>query len=195
MAQSLYKIAEQCQNILGKGTIQSLVASVVDAYAAQIKREWYENRADSVAEIDGVFLVPFKDLEPLLDLDTDMYYIVNPSSYLRLPQEGGINYVGFSLGQKKAFAKISAGGVTLWNGLKASVLGGAQTYYVEGPRTYFPKMTSVTAGKIMVRYVCALDNIDPETDLNIPPDVASAIIDMVVAKYSSKPPVVPENLN
>lgn len=195
MVNSLYSLAEQSRIILGKGDMQSIIASVIDGYASIAKRSWYENRAEGVSEIDGVFLVPFKNITPILDLSTDMYYIVNPSSYLLLPNGLGINYVGFSKGQTKPFVQIPSAGVGLWSNLKAYALGGSQTYFVEGIRTYFPKMTNTTNGQIMMRYAIAFDQMDVEQDLQIPPNIANEIIDIVVAKFSPKPPVVPEKLN
>lgn len=195
MVNSIYSLAEQSRIILGKGDMQSIIASVVDVYGSLAQKNWYENRADGVSEVDGVFLVPFKNITPILDLSTDMYYIVNPSSYLRLPNEMGINYVGFSKGQTKPFVRISAGSIGIWSSLKAYALGGSQIYFIEGIRTYFPKMTSSTNGDIMVRYAIAFDQIDVEADLQIPPNIANEIVDMVVAKFSIKTPVVPEKLN
>ena len=40
---SLFKIAEKCQVLLGKGDIQSLISSVKDAYATVVQKEFYEN--------------------------------------------------------------------------------------------------------------------------------------------------------
>lgn len=196
MANTLYSLAEQCNSILGdKVDLQTLIAAVGNAYADVVKKEWYENKASDVSEVDGIFLVAFKDVVPALDPSTDMYYIVNPSSYMRLPNEMGINYVGFAKGQTSGFVRISAGSIGQWAGLKANALAGLQTYFIEGTKTYFPKMTDTTNGNIMLRYAVALDLTDPEADLQIPPNVAGAIIEMVVGKYTSKPPIVPENLN
>lgn len=191
---SIYKLAEKARSILDKVAIEILVDECKNCYGLAIKKEWYENKADGVGEVDGVFLVPFKDLTPILDLSTDCYYIVNPSSYLRLPCEYGVNYVGFAKGQTSGFVRISAGSQSMWANLKANVLGGNQTYFIEGNRTYFPKMTNTSNGDIMVRYVAALDQIDPEQDLNIPPDMQAVVVDMVVAKFQPKPEVKPETL-
>lgn len=191
--QSLYKIAEQCRVILSKGDTQSLIASVIDAYGVVAKKQFYENKAEGISEVDGVFLTAFNDIVPVLDITNDRYYIVNPSSYIRLPLEMGISFVGFPKG--RGFVRISSGNADLWSTIKAGALGGIQTYYIEGTKTYFPKMTNTTNGNIKVIYAVALDNIDPEADLNIPPDIASQIVDMVVAKYSPKPAVTPETLN
>lgn len=193
MASSLLKLAEQCRVILAKGDIQSLIASVIDAYGSIAKKEWYENKADSVNEVDGVFLAAFKDIAPELDLSNDMYYIINPSSYLRLPLELGVQYVGFTKG--RGFVKITMGSSDIWSSIKAGCLGGSQTYYIEGNRTYFPKMTNLTNSNIKVVYAVALDNMDVEADLNIPPNIADQIVNMVVTKYMNKPVVVPEKLN
>lgn len=195
MVNSLYSLAEKSRIILGKGDMQSIIASVIDVYATIAKKSWYESKAEGVSEVDGVFLVPFKNITPILDITTDMYYIKNPSSYLLLPNGLGINYVGFSKGQTKPFVPIGASSLGMWTNLKSYALGGSQTYFVEGIKTYFPKMTNTTNGDIMVRYAIAFDQMDVEQDLQIPPNIANEIVDMVVQKFAGKTPVISENLN
>ena len=195
MPSSLLKIAEQCRVILNKGDTQSLIASVIDVYGALVKKEWYENKQDSCGEVDGVFISTFKNNIPILDIDTDYYYIIIPSSYLRLPHEMGINFIGFAKNQSHGFIRINAGSIPMWANLKAGILGGGQTYFVEGNRMYFPKMTTLTNNPVMLKLSLALDTTDVEADLNIPPSLADQIVNMVVQKYMVKEPVVPEKLN
>lgn len=195
--QTLLKLAEQCKNILGKGDTQAYIASVIDAYGSVAKKEFYENKQDGVAEVDGVFIYTFgkaDKLVPVLDVDTDMYYIWIPSSSLRLPHEMGINQVSAMKGQKDPFVRITAGSLGIWENLKANAFGGRQTYMVEGTKMYFPKMTSDTVTDILLKMAIALDTVDVEETLNIPPSVADAIVSMVIAKFAGKPDLKPENL-
>jgi len=194
MATSIFMLAEKARDILGKGDIQAIISACVDSYAVVVKQSWYENKQDGINEVDGVFQYTFKNIVPEVDLDTDFYYIVIPSSYVRLPHEAGINAVSFMKQQDKPFVRINSGSVGIWANLKANIMGGAQTYYVEGIRMYFPKMTSVSNGNILLKLAIALDAVDVEEVLNIPPDMASAIVDMVVAKYQPKPEVKPDTL-
>lgn len=188
---SLNKISEQIKYILGAGDIQPILASVIDAYSSAVKKEWYENVQDGSYEVDGAFISTMgKDgsLSPVLDTATNMYYIEIPSSYLRLPSQRGINYVGFLLGQTKEFIMLGSGSVSMWSGLKSSVLGGSQTYFVEGTQMYFPKMTSTTNGNIMLKLAIALDKTDVDEELNIPRSTIDNIVNMVVAKFASRKP-------
>ena len=190
---SLYKIAEKCILIVPKVPIQALLSSVVDVYASMAKKEWYENKADGVSEVDGTFIYTFGKSSPLVpevDTDTDLYYITIPSSYLRLPHEMGINNVSFMKEQNYPFVRITSTG--LWNNLKANVF--KQTYMVEGNRLYFPKMTSVNKGNILLKMAIALDTADVDQQLNIPPNMVDEIVNIVVAKYQPKEPKTPENL-
>lgn len=190
---SLYKIAEKCILIVPKIPIQALLSSVVDVYASMAKKEWYENKADGVSEVDGTFIYTFGKSSPLVpevDTDTDLYYITIPSSYLRLPHEMGINSVSFMKEQNYPFVRITSTG--LWNNLKANVF--KQTYMVEGNRLYFPKMTSVNKGNILLKMAIALDTADVDQQLNIPPNMVDEIVNIVVAKYQPKEPKTPENL-
>ena len=190
---SLYKIAEKCILIVPKVPIQALLSSVVDVYASMAKKEWYENKADGVSEVDGTFIYTFGKSSPLVpevDTDTDLYYITIPSSYLRLPHEMGINNVSFMKEQNFPFVRITSTG--LWNNLKSNVF--KQTYMVEGNRLYFPKMTSVNKGNILLKMAIALDTADVDQQLNIPPNMVDEIVNIVVAKYQPKKPKTPENL-
>jgi hypothetical protein len=193
MASSLYKIAEQVCEITGRyGDIQAVISSVVDSYSSQVKKEFYENRADGCQEVDGIFLYTFGKTElltPSVELSTDMYYIVIPSSFLRLPHEMGINAVSFIKGQTSSFVRVGAGGLDMWSRLKSNIFGGRQTYYVEGTQMYFPKMTSLTNGNILLKLAIALDAVDVDEELNIPRSVIDNIVMAVVAKFQSKPPV------
>ena len=190
---SLYKIAEKCILIVPKVPIQALLSSVVDVYASMSKKEWYENKADGVSEVDGTFIYTFGKSSPLVqevDTDKDLYYITIPSSYLRLPHEMGINSVSFMKEQNYPFVRITSTG--LWNNLKSNVF--KQTYMVEGNRLYFPKMTSVNKGNILLKMAIALDTADVDQQLNIPPNMVDEIVNIVVAKYQPKEPKTPENL-
>lgn len=198
MSVSIYKIAEQARGILGKGDMQSLIASVIDVYGSLVKKEWYENKAADCAEIDGVFLTTFgrkESLTPALDISTDMYYIIIPSSYARLPYEMGINMVSYVKGQTGEFVRVGSASLSMWNNLKASVLGGRQTYFIEGIRMYFPKMAAFNVADILLKMTIALDTTNEEEDLNIPPNVVDLIVNGVIAKFSPKPELTPENLN
>lgn len=190
---SLYKIAEKCLLIVPKVPVQALLSSVIDVYASLAKKEWYENKADGVSEVDGNFLYTFGKSSPLVpevDTDTELYYITIPSAYLRLPHEMGINTVSFMKEQNYPFVRVASMG--LWNNLKANVF--KQTYMVEGNRLYFPKMTSVNKGNILLKMAIALDTADVDQQLNIPPNMVDEIVNIVVAKYQPKEPKTPENL-
>lgn len=186
---SLYKISEQVKYLIGAGDIQPILASVIDAYSAAVKKEWYENKADGYAEVDGAFIYTYgKDepLTPILDLSTDMYYIVIPSSYLRLPGEYGINYVGYIKGQTKPFVRLGSGSYGMWSNLKSFCLGGAEKYFTEGIQMFFPTMTNMTNGNIMLKLAIALDDVDVDEELNIPRSVVDTIVNIVAAKFAPR---------
>ena len=191
MEMTLFKIAELCKVRLTSGDLQSMIPSVVNAYATVVKNEWYENRADGVNEVDGEFIYSFgkkPKITSVKDDDLNMYYIVLPSSYLRLPHEMGINLI-CCLGHPDAgFIRIGGGSLGMWLGLKASVLGGNQTYFIENNKVFFPKMKVPT--DIYLKLAIALDceGVDVDETLNIAPNIVDKIVDLVVAKYQQKPP-------
>lgn len=192
---SLFKLSEQCKSILGKGSYQELIEAVKQAYSSVVKLQFYENKQDGIAEVDGQFIFTFGKetaLTPVLDVLTDKYYITIPSSYLRLPHEMGINQVSFIQG--KPFARIGTGSIGMWSNLKAFALGGLQVYAVEGFRMYFPKMTAENKGDILLKMVIALDTSDADAELNISPDMADQIVNMVAQKYSPKEKEISDKL-
>jgi len=190
---SLFKLAEQCRSALGgKGSIQDYIALVIDAYSALIKKEWYENRADGVSEVDGAFLYSFPPATPELDSVSGQYFIVLPSSFLRLPHEMGVVFIGFPKGG--GFVRVTAGSSSMYQGLKSFIMGSNQTYFIEGVRIYFPKMTNMTNGPIACKLAIAYDNVDVDEELDIPRSIISQVIQSVVQVYAPTPPNVQEKI-
>lgn len=185
MGVTLYKVAEQIKNRLKKGAVQIYISDVVDAYSALVKKEWYENMKSDDREIDGAFVYTFPPMTPELDEVYKKYYISVPSTYLRLPNEMGIIYIGFP---DSAFIRVTSGSAGMYDGLKSDIMGGYQTYYSEGMKFYFPKMTQLTQGDVVCKLACAYDNVSPDEELNLSRSVISELIDIVVARYTQTPP-------
>jgi hypothetical protein len=188
---SLYKLSEQAIRILDKGEPQEIIELVKEAYAQVAKLNFYENKASDDGGVDGVFVYSFRDLIPLYDSGLDLHYIDFPSTYLALPHSFGIKQVSRMKGQNDPFAILPNGSTGLFAGLKSGVLGGVDTCYPENKRLYLPTSKDCP---ILLKLAIALDTIDVYEELNIPPNIASAIIDMVIAKYAPKPVVTPDNL-
>ena len=181
MLTSLYQIAEQCKLITEKRvSVQALTFAVKDAYAQIAKKQWYANMAEDSGELNGSFLYTFKSVEPILDCDTDMYYIMIPSSYLELPHQLGVNWVSY-MKDRTSFVLTSNWGI--FSNLKSAIMGGRQVYSIENSRMWFPKMDQNSVGPLLLKLAIALDNVEPEDELNIAPNIVSDIIAMVVAPY------------
>jgi hypothetical protein len=184
MAVSLYKIAEQCRVILEKRvSIQVLIPAVVNAYGSVAKKQWYENTSQDTQEIDGSFVSTFTSLEPVLDCDRDIYYIVLPSTYLILPHEIGVVWVSL-MKDKTSWVRVQNWGI--FNNLKSAVMGGRGVYEIEGTKMLFPKMTQDTKGPVLLKLAIAYDAIDPYEGLNIGPNIVNDIILMATAPYMNK---------
>ncbi len=188
---SLYKISEQCIRLLGKGEPQEIIELVKEAYAYVAKINFFENKAADDGSVDGAFVYTFKDQMPVFDDSLDLWYIPFPSTYLALPHSFGIKQVSKMKGQNKPFVILKNGTNGILFGLKANVMGGNDTCYPENSRLYLPTSKDCP---ILLKLAIALDQIDVYEDLNIAPNIASAIIDLVVAKYAPKPVVTPDNL-
>ena len=189
---SFFKIAEQCRVLLDKGAIQDYISSCVDAYSLIAKKEWYENKAEGVSEIDGSFVYTFAPEIPELDETRGEYYLTLQSSYLRLPHEMGIVFIGYP--KSSGFVRITSGSSSMYDGLKSDIMGGNQTYYIDGMRAYFPKMKPLNVGGIQCRLAIAYDAVNPDEQLNIPRSMITQIIDMVVAKYAPQPQSIEEKI-
>lgn len=194
MKTSIYKLAEQIQFLLGKGEFQEIAESVKQAYASVAKMQFYENKQDGVSDINGSFVYTFKSNTPVLDTDLDLYYIDVPSTYLELPHEFGINQVSFMKGQDTPFVRFTSSMGGMFAGLKANALGGNQVYYVENSRMYFPKFNNNIKGDVLLKLAIALDDVDIDEELNIPPNVADQIIQAVLQRYAPKEEKKPDTL-
>jgi hypothetical protein len=191
MVSSIFRIAEQVQEEHPDRVIQVCIAAVLDCFGTVTKQLWYEGKQDGVVEVDGSLIFTFGKESPLIpavDVNTDLYYIVIPSSSVALPGGYGINQVSYLKGQTFPFAMINAGSMSMWNSIKASVLGGRQTYFVEGTKMYFPKMTAANTQNILLKLVLGLTNVDVRAELNIPPDMINQIIAMVGQKFAGPVP-------
>ncbi len=190
MYSSIYRIAEQVREEHGDRDIQVCIAAVLDCFGTVAKQSFYENKQDGVNDIDGSLIFTFgktTPLTPVVDVSADLYYIVVPSSSVSLPGGYGIVQVSYLKGQTFPFMMISAGSQSIWNSIKAGVLGGHQTYYVEGTKMFFPKMTAANTQDILLKLVLALKDVDVRAELNIPPDMISQIVQMVNQKFANPP--------
>jgi hypothetical protein len=197
---TLVNLAEQCFAILKKGTIQEYIQAVKNAYGTIVKKHWYEAKADGVDEVNGSFIVTFKDIKPELDVHTNKYYIIIPSSYLELPNQMGVNHISFMNGQDMPFALLPSGISGLLTNLKAFAMGGNQLAEIEGNRMYFPKMKSVDVNVrdevrgLLLKLSVAFDGYDDDAQLNISPTISDEIVSIVVEKYQAKEKGLTNNL-
>lgn len=192
---SLYNIAEQIVSVIGsdRSEYQSIIAAIKNAYAQICFKSWTLGKQESVSEVGGQYLYTFAPIEPQLDITTDRYYIILPSSYVNIPYDMGINSVSYTRGLDKPFVRMATGMTGLFAGLKSAVMGNHQTYEVEGNKMFFPKMTTSNKSDLMLRLAIAFSD-DVDEELSISPNDAADIVAMVVAQYSKTPQVRPDTL-
>lgn len=181
-------MAEQVQSSIGRGELQELIEAVRQSYASAVKLLWYENKKAELSEIDGAFVYSFKNLVPALDSDTGYYQIEIPSTYIALPHEMGVVSVSYMKSQNRPFVRIANGALGLFANLKSFVMGGNQVYFVDQKYMVFPKMTGLQVGNILLKLAVAVDTVDPEEEMNIPPNIQDQIVQMVIQKFNPKPP-------
>jgi len=183
---SIYKISEQIIALMAKGEPEEIIQAIRECYATAAKLAWYEGKQNDLSEMDGAFIYSFKNLNPVKDEEVDMWYIDIPSTYVGLPHEMGINQVSYMKGQDSAFVRIGAAGWGIYSGLKSSTMGGLQVYQTENTKMYFPKMTDLEVGPILLKLSVALDAIDVDEEINIPGNIVDTIIGMVLQRYGAK---------
>jgi hypothetical protein len=192
---SLYNLAQQIQSKTGgKGTWQELISDVKKTYAFVVKQIWYENKGQGVGEVDGAFIIPFLNQQPIINTTTNTYYIDLLSSYVTLPQEGGVVSVSYMGSPNTNFVLTNAGSVGRLSNITAGVMGGRQLYYIEGMKMYFPRMNRATSLPLITRFAVALDNVDVDESLNIPPDVQEQIVNLCIQKYLPQAEMINQNI-
>lgn len=182
---SLFKIAEQCRVITEKRVpIQVLVEAIKNCYGKIAVQQWHVNTQFDSTEVAGSFISTFTELVPEYDSDRDMYFITTPSSYLDLPHQMGVIWLSH-LKERKSWVLVSNWGI--FSGLKSAVMGGRGVYEIEGTKFWFPNITKQNCEcPLLLKLAVALDDIDPEQELNIAPNVVNDIINLVVAPYMPK---------
>ena len=196
---SLYNIAQQAQRKIEKASWQEILQATRNCYASVVKQEWYEAKGLDVNEIQGAFIVTFKNIKIQLDKDLNQYFIEIPSTYLGLPQENGINWVCFMTDLDNCFVMCNAGTIGRMNQIQAGVMGGDQLYYVvnsdNSMRMYLPRMNNECCLKpILLRLTLALDTYNVDAPLNVPPNIQKQIVDMVVASFAPLSAPINENI-
>lgn len=189
MATSKYKIAEQVQQILGKGEIQELLEAVKNAIGTVVKNNWFQNKNEGVSEIAGQYVYSFKNIAPSFDEDLEMYYCEIPSSYIDLPHEQGVNLVSWMKSQSLPFIRISNGSLALYYGTDSETMQGNKIYFVESNRIYFPNIVDSEVSsdaKLLLKLSVALDAVDDEAPITISPDVQDLVVNIVLQKYGIK---------
>lgn len=192
---TIYNISEQCVSIIGgeKAPYQSIVAAVKNAYASVVLKMWYATKLEGFSELPGSSIYTFSGLTPELDVTVNQYAIILPSSYVEIPNEMGVPFVGFALSQDKPFVRLAPGMQGLLAGLKSSVLGGYKTFEITGNKIYFPNMKKIEVADIMLKLSVGFSD-DVDEELNIPPNIADEIVAMVVQRFSPVPASHPDTL-
>jgi hypothetical protein len=188
---SINNLAQQVLKKTGRGSLQEIRQDVRKSYAFAVKQLWYEAKKEGVSELNGAFIFPFVDHQPILDEAQNRYYIDLQSNYIDLPQEGGLVSVSYMSCPETNFVLCNAGSVGRLSRIKAGLMGGRQLYYPESTKLYFPRMISTSALPLIARIGIAIDDYDVDANINIPLNVQEQIVQSVIMKYAT----VPESIN
>ncbi len=193
-----YLIAESAGRLLKAGnygpnegiTQQDLILAVHRAFGTVVKAEYFQGKNDGVAEMPGTFVYSFKNQPVLFDNDLQLYYSVIPSSYISLPHEAGITFVGtmqtgnVNSSQSEPMVRVFNNFTALARGLAVENLQTRKGFYVEGTNIYYIGMSSDQAAlNVLMKLAVSLEGIDEDTQINIPPEMQASIIQIVVAQY------------
>ena len=193
MATSLYKIAEQCKSLIGKGNYQEYITAVSQAFATVVKQEFFNGKQDGISEINGAFIFSFSGVAVSLDATRNKYYATLPASYINLPHDYGVVSISTIEGEESPFVKIAAGQMGLFVGIDAEGFQGQQPYYIEGDpnqgaRIWLPKLkASDDVDELLVKLSLSLDGVDVDTSLALSPELQQQVVMMVVNQYAPQP--------
>lgn len=185
------KLAQQAQMILGgKPLLQEMILATNQAYAYVVRTNWWTNRNEGeIDSINGNFIYAFKDNDIVLDSDVNLYYSVIPSTFLgNIPHEIGIPHVSYMQSVNKPFIRLTNGMPALFQGLQSSNFDGYDTFFVENNRIYLPTIDISVAckAKLLIKLVVALEGLDEQTEISIPPDIQWEIVNLAVKLYSQE---------
>ncbi len=195
---SKFKISEQIRRILQSGAsgpnasigMQELIISVSQAFATVVKLSFFANKNDGYSELSGQFIYSFKNVPIVYDEDLTQYYSVLPSSYIDLPHEIGIQFIGLmksgntAQSQTEPMVRVFNGFPQLARGLALETLQTRKAFYVEGSNIIYLGMTAKLAElNVLMKLAVSLEGIDEDTQISLSPEIQKQIIDMVVAQY------------
>lgn len=164
-------LSEKEVNIL----INEAIAYVAKmSYAESIKLDGIETIAD-------LFYATFKNLSITKDTDTGYYSLDLPQVPLGLSRGYGISTVTFptSTGLAKSPIPISVRELDYMDNLKQPP--SKIFYWVEGKKLWFKSYTNLV-GKLAIVRMVSSENSDMESELNVPQEYISDIIDLVLNK-------------
>lgn len=195
------KLSEQILRILSGGNIsrdaqvslQELSIAVSQEFAIAVKINYFQNRQQGVTELNGSYIYTFT--QPVLkDVPKNLFYTELPSAFIDLPHEMGVNQISYVSGQTNPFARVSNGFLGLMSGLDLDGLQNRVGFWIENDRIYYINIEENTTNVIM-KLAVALDAFDDDTLINIPPDIASLIIDSVLKKYGIEQAAPHDDIN
>jgi hypothetical protein len=195
-----YTLAEQVIRILHGGNpsddsrmdVREVALFVEQAFSSILRRRLFENKEQSNQEVNGSYIYTFKNVEVLEDEDLKLYYSELPATAVDMPNEIGMQYVGYMQDQKNPFIKVSHTFCALFKGSMAGKLQGNVGYYVEGDRVYYINWDQGTETcKVLIKMVVsslegdgndafAIDNCN---QFYIPIDMQEEIVMKAVQLY------------
>jgi len=190
MRDTRYIVAEQAQRILNGGTptadneatIEELVLYVDQCFGKLIKQNYFENKIEGDAVINGSFIYSFVE-DVKTDAVRDKYYVNLSSTYVNLPNNVGIFSVSPTKDEFNTYVPINVQNIPLAYGLDVAQLEGRKGYYIEATRLYLYNIkTTDCPEKLLVKLVGGIqDNLDPNVDM--PLDMQAELVNLVVQTY------------
>ena len=197
---SKYVLAEQVIRILKGGTpnddvnidVREVAMYIEQAFSNIVRSRLFSDKHSDVEWLNGSYLYTFKNVEVVKDDDLDMYYSLLPATAIDLPNDTGVQYVGYMKNQKEAIRPVPPNFQSLFSGLAAFNLEGAAGYYVEGNKIYYVNWDgALDACKVLIKMMVSASSdeeshafaIDECNFTSIPLDMQEEIIRRTVEIY------------
>lgn len=144
-----------------------------------------EGKKEGDRNVDGVFVVPFPEVDVKYDATRDEKYSDLPGRIVSLPGGRGIKNVTLPQEKGTPFIAMANGQAEMMSQLEAGNLGGKKSYYPEQNRIYY-KNVGDEITKVFIRMLVSVEDLQPDEPIPIPAAYEDKLIEMVKERMMLK---------
>lgn len=164
------------------------IGLALDAAASYvISRNILDNIKVGNKNVNGQYIISFRNIEVKKDSETDQSYIDLPAKYISLPNDGGILSVVDMKNITNPYIPVRFGSASA--NLTCGNLEGRIGYYPEADKLFFTKdIYEKKIKKLMVKLISSsVNDITDDQKYNLPIELEFEVVEMVVKHFMLKP--------